>query len=143
MDTRLVVGLVAGVLLLGVLYYEHESESGGGALPAEYTVGPEALKWLRSSVNESALASNRFGETENAVRFVKQLYAAGATRVIVPQESITDDDVEVYADALVVTLPMDEAKRERVWKLCAAEIERETGESAGSPEGSHVFLWWD
>jgi hypothetical protein len=106
-------------------------------------VGPEALKWLRSSVNESALASNRFGETENAVRFVKQLYAAGATRVIVPQESITDDDVEVYADALVVTLPMDEAKRERVWKLCAAEIERETGESAGSPEGSHVFLWWD
>ena len=69
--------------------------------------------------------------------------AAGAVRVIVPEEAITKDDVEIYADALVVTLPSDKAKRQRVWKLCAAEIERETGEHAGSPDEDRVFLWWD
>jgi hypothetical protein len=136
------VGLVAGLLLIGIFYYEHEAGS-EGTLPAEYTTGPEALKFLRESDNESALASNRFGETDNAVRFVKQLYAAGAVRVIVPQESITKDDVEIYADALVVTLPADNVKRDRVWKLCAPEIERETGERADSPDEDHVFLWWD
>jgi hypothetical protein len=142
-DTKLVVGLVAGAMLLGIIYLERESAS-DGPLPAEYSVGPEALKYLRESKNESALASNRFGATENAARFVRQLYAAGARRVIVPQESITDDGVEVYADSLVVTLPADDARRQRVWKLCADELERETGEKGGAtPADSHVLLWWD
>ena len=141
MPTRILVGLVAGALLLGLYYLEEGEEN--RALPPEYSQGPEALKWLRASDNESALASNRFGETRDAIHFVQQLYSAGAARVIVPLGAIQKDDVETYADSLVVTLPSDPAKRQRVWSLCARELERE-GEKAGdSPGDNQVLLWWD
>jgi hypothetical protein len=142
MDMKIVGGLVAGALLLGLLYVEMP-ESGDPGLPAEYTHGPEALKWLLASENESALASNRFLETPNAIAFVRELYRAGAKRVIVPQESITDDGVEIYADALVVTLPDDAGKRQRVWKLRAAELKREGNDVPATTDEKQVFLWWD
>jgi hypothetical protein len=144
MDLKIVIGVVAGILLLGVIYFEESLESGGEyRLPAEAAEGPEALAWLRKNDNESALASNRFLETSNAIRFVQELYRAGAERVVVPADSITDDGVEVYADALVVTLPSDPQKRQRVWKLCAREIERSGEDPGDGTEEKHVFLWWD
>src|SRR4029077_13073397 len=132
---KTVVALVAGAMLLALYYIESVEDN--RPLPSEYTQGPEALAWLRKSNNESALASNRFLQTHNAASFVKQLYSAGAERVIVPLTSITDDCVEVYADALVVTLPADPGKRERVWKLCAAELKREGAKPGGVPEDNH------
>jgi hypothetical protein len=141
MNTRLVIGLVAGVLLLGLTFYEEFEER--YELPAEYSQGPEALNWLRENESESALASNRFGETQNAVEFVERLYKAGAARVIIPLASIQSDDVEAYADAVVVSLPSDSAKRDRVWQLCAEELRR-IGEYPGdSPDEDRVLLWWD
>jgi len=143
MDTKLAIGLVAGALLIGTYYVEDLFES-GGPLPAEYLEGPEARIWLHSSDNESALASNRFLETRNALRFVQELYEAGADRVIVPRPSIADDGEEKYADSLVVFLPTtDAARRERVWKLCAQELKREGGEAGEIPADGHVMLWWD
>lgn len=138
---KTVVGLVAGAMLPAIYFVEGIEEN--QALPAEYAQGPEALSWLRKSKNESALASNRFLQTHNAVRFVQQLYSAGAERVVVPLASISDDGVEIYADALVVTLPADAVKRERVWKLCAQELNREGGKPAGAPDEDRVLLWWD
>ena len=138
---RIFVALLAGVLLLGLYYLESIDDN--RPLPAEYLQGPEALGWLRKSDNESALASNRFGETRNAIRFVQELYSAGAPRVIVPLPSIQKDDVETYADSLVVTLSDDPAKRERVWKLCKRELERAGGKPGDSPTDDHVLLWWD
>jgi hypothetical protein len=142
MDLRLVTGLVAGVLLLGVILVEQHWESGNG-FPEEYATGPEARAWLMKNESESALASNRFGDTLNAKNFVRQLYNAGAERVIVPDASITDDGVEVYADALVVTLPSDPGKRAAVWRLCAAELAREGVKAQDDPKENRVFLWWD
>jgi hypothetical protein len=141
METRILVGLVAGVLLLGLYYVEGLEEN--HELPTEYRQGPEALKWLRTNDSESALASNRFGETRNAIQFVQQLYSAGAARVIVPLAAIRKDDVETYADSLVVTLPSDSVKRERVWKLCAQELKRAGEKPADSAGQDHVLLWWD
>ncbi len=142
MNLKLAIGLTAGVLLLGTYYLEDALEK-GAALPKEYTEGPEALSWLKKNRGESALASNRFGETQNAINFVKKLYDAGAVRVVVPEASITADEVETYADALVVTLPDDAAKSERVWKICAEEIRRQ-GENPESTKGEkQIFLWWD
>jgi hypothetical protein len=142
MNSRLVVGLCAGLLLLGTYYVEGILD-GDYELPAEYTQGPEALSWLRQNQGESALASNRFAETQNAVRFVKRLYEAGAPRVIVPQPVIQTDQVESYADALVVSLPADPSKRNRVWKICAEELRR-IGESPDdSPVEDRVLLRWD
>ena len=142
MDLKIIVGLLAGALLVGVIFYEQTLED-DYRLPESAAQGPEALNWLRKSQNESALASNRFPETRDAMSFVQELYRAGAKRVVVPNDSITDDGVEVYADALVVTLPDDPAKRDRVWKLCAREIAREGERPPASTDEKHVLLWWD
>ena len=142
MPAKLVVALVAGAALLGITCYEMAGEA-GGPLPDEYKQGPEALSWLRASENESALASNRFYETADAQKFVEQLYRAGARRVIVPRPTITDDGVEVYADGLVVTLPTDPARRQRVWELCAQELRRVGERPTANPTEDDVLLWWD
>jgi hypothetical protein len=111
--------------------------------------GPEALQWLRKNQNESALASNRFMETENAVRFVEELYTAGAKRVIVPDDCITADQETLqweggpYADALIVTLPPDNARRQRVLSICEREIAREGFDPDENMGGDQIFLWWD
>lgn len=75
--------------------------------------GPEALAWLRKSESESALASNRFGDTATAIRFVEELYAAGAARVVIPEESIQDE-----ANTLVIVLPAERSKREALFQIC-------------------------
>jgi hypothetical protein len=143
MDTRLAVGLVAGVLLLGVIYYEAKLDEADRVAVATAAEGPEARSWLRGNNSESALASNRFGETRDALIFVQDLYRAGAERVVVPKDAIQSDGEEAYADAIVVTLPSDTAKRERVWKLCARELERLGEDPPSSPDSDLVFLWWD
>ena len=143
MDNRLIVGLVAGVLLLGVMYYEASLDAEDSSLPAASAQGPEALVWLRRNHSESALAGNRFEDTRDAISFVQQLYRAGAVRVVVPQESIQADGEEKYADAVVVTLPEDAAKRDQVWKLCARELAREGAEPPDSTTEKLVLLWWD
>jgi hypothetical protein len=142
METKYIVGILAAALLLGTYVAEFAVDSGSVA-PANQYLGPEALKWLRGNESESALASNRFGETSQALRFVKQLYDAGAEKVIVLQDSIRSDEYETYADALVVTLPEDAERRARVLELCAPELARE-GISVGDLDGEkQVLLWWD
>ena len=91
---------------------------------------------------ESALASNRFGPTSRAIRFVDELYRAGAVRVVVPEEAI-DDGIEVYADSLVVIMPSDPEKRRRVRALCDREIRREGFDPREDGDADQVYLWWD
>lgn len=111
--------------------------------------GPEALAWLKSNGNEAALASNRFLETENAVKYVEALYAAGAAKVVVPNDTIRDDEETVmgeggpYADALVVTLPSDPELRKSVVDLCRAELRREGFDSPDVAAAPQIYLWWD
>ena len=118
----------------------------GAAAPV---TGPEALGWLRENRNESALASNRFGETRHAVRFVEELYSSGARLVIVPNESINSDDDFVtgeggpYADALFVNLPDDEVKRKAVIAICQRELKREGFKLEEGMSGGQIYLWWD
>ncbi len=133
--------------LAGCLPEEFISESTSSA---EDFDGPEALNWLKNNRNESALASNRFGPTENAVRFVQGLYNAGALRVVIPRANITDDEDTQkwesgpYADAVVVELPQNSGRREKVWEICAREIRREGFDPAdGADDEGKVFLWWD
>lgn len=108
--------------------------------------GPEALQWLRDNPGESVLASNRFGNTAEAIRFVEALYAAGATKVIVNDEDVVDEGGELYTDALVVYLPGDPAAHDRVVILCRQEIDREAGRSSEIEDWGEVEvvrLWWD
>ncbi len=77
------IALFCAAPLAGCLPEEFMAETTSSA---EDFDGPEALNWLKNNRNESALASNRFGPTENAVRFVQGLYNAGALRVVIPRE---------------------------------------------------------
>ena len=104
---------------------------------------------MRTAPNgdDNAFASNRFGDTANAIRFVEALYAAGAERVIVNQENIVDDGGgDLYADALVVLLPKDAAAYSRIVKICKQESDREEASVSDDADWENlecVFLWWD
>ncbi len=141
MSIRTVIGMIAAVALIGTYWLEAQWTL--DSIPEEYTKGPEARVWLKKNEGESALASNRFGETANALKFVDKLYDAGAVNVIVPEACITADEVEVYADGLLVTLPTEPEKRDRVWQLCREELTREGEDASGDPDEDMVFLWWD
>lgn len=69
----------------------------------------EALGWLDSNPQHSAFASAAFGDTNNALRYVEELYDAGATLIEVAE--IHDEPWRIaqeggpYASALIVTIP--------------------------------------
>jgi hypothetical protein len=108
--------------------------------------GPEALAWLRANHNESALATNRFSKTSDAIAFVEQLYAAGATGVWVDNiMMLPHHDWTPYADTLIVDFP-DGATRHEVLELIehVGRPDRDAGEPPPHFIGpSSVRLWWD
>ncbi len=113
--------------------------------------GPEALQWLRSNGHEAALASNRFSSTAEAIGFVEQLYAAGARRVFVPADTITDDEEErelggAYSDSIVIELSHSEVP-EALLRLYREEAMLEGYDLRHEPtpviDGRYLFLWWD
>ncbi|MCA9425807.1 MAG: hypothetical protein KC994_12065 [Candidatus Omnitrophica bacterium] len=117
----------------------------------ELYTGPEALEWLRSNKNPSALASNRFGPTADATEFVQSLYDTGAEYVMISSSCIVDDSETLtdeggpYADAIVVVIPHDRAKRKNLFDIIKKEIESEGFEFNPEDElyESKMFLWWD
>jgi hypothetical protein len=106
----------------------------------------EALEWLRARRNPSSLATNRFGTTEAAVKFVEQLYAEGASCVIVDHiEMLPQDEGEPYADELTVIFPAD-ARRKAIFSVIEHEGRPDTidgEEEIIDQGGASVRLWWD
>jgi hypothetical protein len=109
--------------------------------------GLEAWKWLRTNQNRSALGSNRFASTEEALEFVDRLYTMGAKRVLVPKDLIQDDPQTIeheggpYVDTLMVELDPEVDSSELV-QLCAEEGEDEG--FLGEPiDGRWLCFWWD
>jgi len=107
----------------------------------------EALEWLNGNSNPSPLASNRFGEKENAVEFVEKLYAAGASAVYVVNpdrsETVLQDEGGPYADSLVVLLPDEKARRKELFDIYNTESSREGFDGIGDMGQKELFFWWD
>jgi hypothetical protein len=106
---------------------------------------PEARQWLRNNPREGPLASNRFEDTRDALAFVDALYEAGAVRVVV--DAINDDKIEMAeggpsAEALIVRLPNDPDKRNRLLGIASAESARE-GEPVADIGRETLYFWWD
>ena len=106
----------------------------------------EARAWLQASRHPSALATNRFGTTASALRFVEQLYAEGASCVIVDHITmLPHDDGEPYADELIVVYPGD-TRRNAIFNLIEQEAQPDTVDDEEQiidhGRGS-VRLWWD
>jgi hypothetical protein len=120
---------------------DHHSGTTRRPPPEDYS-GPEAKGWLAANQNPAALAVNHFGTTEAAGRFVQELYAAGAPRVIIAENSIQeDDDLGPYADAMVVFLPDSRPARKILCRLCERELDEPVTIDANDP--NPIFLWWD
>ena len=104
----------------------------------------EARLWLRSNPNPSALATNRFGTTQNALAFVDRLYAAGAAEVFV-DDRVVDDDGFPYADTLVVRLWRPADARWVLEQLCEEEGPGNVppGDLTMHIAGDDIRLWWD
>lgn len=106
----------------------------------------EARSWLQARRHPSALASNRFGTTASALRFVERLYAEGASCVIVDQiRVLPQDEGEPYADELIVVYP-DDARRNEIFDLIKREANPDTVDDeeqiVDHGRGS-TRLWWD
>lgn len=106
----------------------------------------EAREWLQARRNRSALATNRFSTTAEALKFVEQLYAEGASCVIVDHiEMLPDAQGEAYADELIVVFP-DDRRRKEIFDLIEREGRPDTidDEQEIVDQGrDSVRLWWD
>jgi hypothetical protein len=104
----------------------------------------EARLWLRSNPNPSALATNRFGATQNALAFVDRLYAAGAAEVLV-DDPFVDGDGFPYADTLVVRVSRTADAWWLVEKLCTEEGPGDVppGDFTMNTPDVDIRLWWD
>ncbi|WP_066253894.1 hypothetical protein [Neobacillus drentensis] len=100
----------------------------------------EALEWLKNSNNPSALATNRFGETENAIKFVDKLYELGATKVnvigILDEPERIEDEGGSYATSLIVDLPQENEIRNKIIEFYKKEMEEQ-----GIEEGEGILEW--
>jgi hypothetical protein len=100
----------------------------------------EALEWLRHNQNPSALASDRFGDTANANKFIEKLYELGALKVnvigILDEPERIEEEGGPYATALIVDLPQDEDKRYKISKFYKKEMEEQ-----GIEEGEGILEW--
>lgn len=99
----------------------------------------EALKWIESK-KVVDFAANAFDYKSDAVEFIRGLYLAGATEVLINNETILYEDNELYADAIIIKLPDDLSKRNNVLNYC------QTKSQSGwvvNIENDFVYLWWD
>lgn len=112
-----------------------------------YAPGPEARAWLAANWSASAFATNRFGDTQNALRFVEQLYAAGASDVaiggvmLLPNHQWTP-----YADTLIVELPASHEQRHMIFEVMESvgrPDERDTLGPLLDSGQARIRLWWD
>jgi hypothetical protein len=114
--------------------------------PWEY----EALSWLRKNKNKSALATNCFETTSEAIEAVKKLYAAGATLVklgpVLDEPERIQEEGGAYADSITVSFPKD--KTDDVLAI-VRELRPDMGgrrkdifldDQTHSPS---LMLWWD
>jgi len=110
----------------------------------------EALEWLKSNNNPSALSSNRFGETINAIEFVEKLYELGAIKVsvvgILDEPERVEEEGGPYASTLIVELPTDINKREKIIEIYNKEIDENDLNDGEESEGLNkniLAFWWD
>ena len=110
----------------------------------------EALNWLKNNNNPSALASNRFGETINAIKFVEKLYELGAVKVSVTgiwdEPERIEEEGGPYGSTLIVELPQDKNKREKILEVYNEEIEENDlndGEESEGLSKDILAFWWD
>ena len=100
----------------------------------------EALEWLENNNNPSALATDRFGETIYAIKFVEKLYELGVLKVsvigILDEPERVEEDGGPYASSLIVELPKDNESRNKIIEFYKKEMDEQ-----GIEEGEGILEW--
>ncbi len=107
----------------------------------------EGRRWLQKQNGVQAGRSlGRFKPARDAAKsetgkFVKELYSAGATAVIVP-DIYRNKAGKQFADCLVVRLPKNPAKRKAIRRVCAQLRKRKLGAVEPSQDigENHLYL---
>jgi hypothetical protein len=77
----------------------------------------EARAWLKAETRPASRSLAKFATTKAALKFVDQLYAAGADAVLVAA-IYQGKRSKVFADWMLVQLPQSKSKRVRLRKIC-------------------------
>lgn len=105
----------------------------------------EAIQWLTKANDPCPLACNRFDGKNDAIGFVKRLYANGAKKIYIA--GFHDEYPKVFhADTLLVILPEEKGKREAVEKIYVEEFLGGHGggiEIEVTPEEEHMIFTGD
>ena len=107
----------------------------------------EVRAWLATTNCKWPIALNHFSNRLNAERFVEDVYAAGAVRVVAANIAYHDaaEHGGPYTDTLHVVLPDTAQERIAVIELCNAHCMADSSSGAKFvDEGqSRLVLWWD
>lgn len=100
----------------------------------------EARKWLESG-HQDARSLGRFKRADDALKFVAELYKAGATEVIAP-DIYHGKNGNQFADCLLARLPKTAAKRKAIRKVCGQLSKRKLGAFLPDKDfgESHLYL---
>jgi len=91
----------------------------------------EARTWLKAA-GKKARSLGRFKRTNDAAKFVEELYQAGASQVMVPDIYRNQRGTQ-FADSLLVQLPRDTAGRKAVSCRLRAIAETESRRGRAGP----------
>lgn len=138
------ISIVILIVIIKVTYFKKEKEVSMNEISKSY----EALEWLKGNNNPSALSSNRFGNTLNAIEFVDKLYDLGAVKVsvggIFDEPERIEEEGGPYATSLMVELPNNPEKREKVIELYNKEAEELGYDKVKDYEITEILeFWWD
>jgi len=101
----------------------------------------EAAAWLQKETGDrTARSLGRFKRERDALKFVQELYRAGAVEVIVP-DSYHNKAGDQFADCLLARLPKNEAKQKAVRRVCAQLRRRDVGAMQPAEDIGETYLY--
>jgi hypothetical protein len=142
--------IVIVALIVIVVYYTSFRKEKRYQFNAMLIIDEEALQWLRKQTTEQFMPP-RFPKTEDAIKFVEQLYEAGAVEVTLlcgfDQSGYMNQSGTFVAVTLDVTLPRAVMLREKLFHIYNSETTQHRNvfsngqQISDQGEESLMFYW--
>jgi hypothetical protein len=100
----------------------------------------EARGWLKAELRPKSRSLAKFATTKAALKFVEQLYSAGAVAVIIAAIS-AGQRKKLFADWLLIQLPATKSKRNSLRKICQAFCRNRGGAFLPEFDLGETHLW--
>ena len=100
----------------------------------------EARAWLKAERRPQSRSLAKFAITKAALKFVEQLYAAGAIAVIIAA-IYAGQRKKLFADWLLIQLPAAKPKRTVLRKICQAFCRKRGGAVLPESDMGETHLW--